>query len=140
VKGKRWLPLSRWVNLTAGKRQELNQLFALNRIVFKAYLLKESLDPLRRCDAKLPATVDRSAPRTAAEALSETGGESLDHLDGIPITARRRYLWECWIEREYPVTATPRTRLQEPALPTVELKAQRMAATKTEFVVFNKAA
>src|SRR5665811_825095 len=33
VKGKRWLLLSRWVNLTAGKRQELNQLFALNRKV-----------------------------------------------------------------------------------------------------------
>ena len=46
VKGKRWLLLSRWVNLTAGKRQELNQLFALNRKVFKAYLLKESLDRL----------------------------------------------------------------------------------------------
>ena len=30
VKGKRSLLLSRWVNLTAGKRQELNQLFALN--------------------------------------------------------------------------------------------------------------
>src|SRR2546426_12650858 len=29
VKGKRWLLLSRWVNLTAGKRQELDQLFAL---------------------------------------------------------------------------------------------------------------
>jgi transposase len=46
VKAKRWLILSRWVNLTAGKRQELNQLFALNRKVFKAYLLKESLDLL----------------------------------------------------------------------------------------------
>ena len=46
VKGKRWLLLSRWVNLTAGKRQELNRLFALNRKVFKAYLLKESLDRL----------------------------------------------------------------------------------------------
>ena len=46
VKGKRWLLLTRWVNLAAGKRQELNQLFALNRRVFKAYLLKESLDRL----------------------------------------------------------------------------------------------
>jgi len=46
VKGKRWLLLSRWMNLSAGKRQELNQLFALNRKVFKAYLLKESLDRL----------------------------------------------------------------------------------------------
>ena len=46
VKGKGWLLLSRWVNLTASKRQELNQLFTLNRKVFKAYLLKESLDRL----------------------------------------------------------------------------------------------
>ena len=44
VKGKRWLLLSRWMNLSTGKRQELTQLFALNRKVFKAYLLKESLD------------------------------------------------------------------------------------------------
>src|SRR5205823_12014220 len=48
VKGKRWLLLSRWVNLSACKRQELNQLFALNRKVFKAYILKESLDRLWR--------------------------------------------------------------------------------------------
>jgi transposase len=46
VKGKRWLLLSRWMNLSAGNRQELNQLFALNRKLFKAYLLKESLDRL----------------------------------------------------------------------------------------------
>ena len=42
VKKKRWLLLSRWMNLSAGKRQELNQLFALNRKVFKVYLLKAS--------------------------------------------------------------------------------------------------
>jgi transposase len=46
VKGKRWLLLSRWVNLTVDKRQQLNELFALNRRVMKAYLLKESLDRL----------------------------------------------------------------------------------------------
>src|SRR5690348_4658935 len=46
VKGKRWLLLSRWMNLSPGKRQELNQLFALTREVFKAYLPKESLDRL----------------------------------------------------------------------------------------------
>ena len=46
MKGQRWLLLSRWVNLTPGKRLELNQLFALNRKVFKAYLFKESLDRL----------------------------------------------------------------------------------------------
>src|SRR6202161_4401537 len=46
VKGKRWLLLTRWVNLESRKRQELNGLFALNRRVMKAYLLKESLDRL----------------------------------------------------------------------------------------------
>ena len=45
-KGKRWLLLSRRIHLTEVKRQELNQLFALNRKVFKTYLLKESLDRL----------------------------------------------------------------------------------------------
>jgi hypothetical protein len=80
VKGKRWLLLSRWVNLTAGKRQELNQLFALNLKVFKAYLLKESgpaVDlPLRRCDAELPRTLDCSAPLAAPRSLSEAGSDA----------------------------------------------------------------
>ena len=46
IKGKRWLLLSRWRNLSAGRRGQLNELFGLNRRVFKAYLLKESLDRL----------------------------------------------------------------------------------------------
>ena len=46
VKGKRWLLLSRWMNLSSPKRQELTELFAMNRKIFKAYLLKESLDRL----------------------------------------------------------------------------------------------
>jgi hypothetical protein len=44
VKGKRWLLLSRWVHLHTHKKRQLNDLFALNRRVMKAYLLKESLD------------------------------------------------------------------------------------------------
>jgi hypothetical protein len=46
VKGKRWLLLTRWMNLDQQKRQQLNELFALNRRVMKAYLLKESLERL----------------------------------------------------------------------------------------------
>jgi transposase len=46
IKGKKWLLLSRWKNLTQPHRGELNQLFQMNRRVFKAYLLKESLDRL----------------------------------------------------------------------------------------------
>src|SRR5215475_7921783 len=46
MKGKRWLLLSRWWNLTGTKRQELNTLFCMNRRLLKAYLLKESLERL----------------------------------------------------------------------------------------------
>src|SRR5215467_3408072 len=43
VRGKRWLLLSSWINLDRSKKRQLNQVFALNRRVMKAYLLKESL-------------------------------------------------------------------------------------------------
>jgi transposase len=46
IKGKKWLLMSRWKNLTAIQRGELNRLFQLNRRVFKAYMLKESLERL----------------------------------------------------------------------------------------------
>jgi transposase len=46
IKGKKWLLLSRWANLTDARRGELNRLFQMNRRVFKAYLLKESLERL----------------------------------------------------------------------------------------------
>jgi transposase len=46
IKGKKWLLLSRWKNLTEEHRGDLNRLFQLNRRVFKAYLLKESLERL----------------------------------------------------------------------------------------------
>jgi len=43
VKGKRWLLLTRWMNLDSQKRQQLNELFALNRRVMKAYLSRNLL-------------------------------------------------------------------------------------------------
>jgi transposase len=46
IKGKKWLLLSRWKNLASRQRGVLNRLFQLNRRVFKAYLLKESLEQL----------------------------------------------------------------------------------------------
>ena len=46
VKGKKWLLLSRWKNLTTKQRGDMNRLFQLNRRLFKAYLLKESLERL----------------------------------------------------------------------------------------------
>lgn len=46
IQGKRWLLLTRWKNLAGQQRGEWNRLFQLNRRVFKAYLLKESLERL----------------------------------------------------------------------------------------------
>jgi transposase len=46
IKGKKWLLMSRWKNLTPAERGDLNRLFQLNRKMFKAYLLKESLEKL----------------------------------------------------------------------------------------------
>jgi transposase len=46
IRGKRWLLLRRWANLDWEERQTLRELFALNRRLAKAYLLKEQLAQL----------------------------------------------------------------------------------------------
>ncbi len=45
-RGKRWLLLRRWKTVRGSKRRELEQLFAANRRLFKAYVLREQLDRL----------------------------------------------------------------------------------------------
>jgi transposase len=45
-RGKRWLLLRRWKNVPGSKRAELQTLFAANRRLFKAYVLREQLDRL----------------------------------------------------------------------------------------------
>ena len=45
-RGKRWLLLLRWETVCGSKRQELQQLFAANRRLFKADVLREQLDRL----------------------------------------------------------------------------------------------
>ena len=45
-RGKRWLLLRRWKTLRGSKRTELQTLFAANRRLFKAYVLREQLDRL----------------------------------------------------------------------------------------------
>ncbi len=42
-RGKRWLLLRRWKNLAREKRRELQDLFAVNRRLYKAYVLREEL-------------------------------------------------------------------------------------------------
>jgi transposase len=45
-RGKRWLLLRRWKTVRGSKRSELQQLFAANHRLFKAYVLREQLDRL----------------------------------------------------------------------------------------------
>lgn len=46
MRGKRWLLLTRWRNLTRAKRSELSEALTLNRRLFKAHYLKEQIERL----------------------------------------------------------------------------------------------
>lgn len=145
VKGKRWLLLSRWVNLNASKRQELNQLFALNRKVFKAYLLKESLDRLWTYHYEgamlnyLQRWIDQLRWQRL-EPFRKLAVMLLDHLDGILNYCRTKVPLGVVEAVNGNIKSLLRRGRGYRNLRYLLLKAQRMAATRTEFVVFRKAA
>ena len=145
VKGKRWLLLSRWVNLSACKRQELNQLFALNRKVFKAYILKESLDRLWTYHYEgamlnyLQRWIDQLRWQRL-EAFQKLAQMLLDHLDGILNYCRTKAPLGVVEAINGNIKALLRRGRGYKNLRYLLLKAQRIAALKTEFVVFRKAA
>ena len=145
MKGKRWLLLSRWVNLTAGKRQELNQLFALNRKVFKAYLLKESLDRLWTYHYEgamlnyLQRWIDQLRWQRL-EPFQKLAEMLLDHLGGILNYCRTKVPLGVVEAVNGNIRSLLRRGRGYKNLRYLLLKAQRMAATRTEFVVFKKAA
>jgi transposase len=145
VKGKRWLLLSRWVNLTAGKRQELNQLFVLNRKVFKAYVLKESLDRLWTYTYEgamvnyLQRWIDQLRWQRL-EPFQKLAQMLLDHLDGILNYCRTKVPLGVVEAVNGNIKSLLRRGRGYKNLRYLLLKCQRMAVTKTEFVVFRKAA
>jgi transposase len=145
VKGKRWLLLSRWVNLTAGRRQELNRLFTLNRKVFKAYLLKESLDRLWTYHYEgamlnyLRHWMDQLRWQRL-EPFRKLADMLLDHLDGILNYCRTKVPMGVVEAVNGNIKSLLRRGRGYKNLRYLLLKAQRMAVTKTEFVVFRKAA
>jgi transposase len=145
VKGKRWLLLTRWVNLTAGKRQELNKLFALNRKLLKAYLLKESLDRLwtYRYEGAmlnyLKAWMDQLRWQRLPS-FQKLADMLLKHLDGILNYCRTKVPMGVVEAVNGNIKTLLRRGRGYKNLRYLLLKAQRMAATRTEFVVFRKAA
>jgi len=145
VKGKRWLLLTRWVNLSAAKRQQLNALFMLNRRLLKAYLLKESLERLGTYTYEgamlrylkswvLQLRWQRLKP---FEKLAQM---LLDHLDGILNYCRVKLRFGVVEAINGNLKALLRRGRGYKNLRYLLLKAQRIVATRTEFVAFRKAA
>lgn len=145
VKGKRWLLLTRWVNLDSQKRQQLNDLFALNRRVMKAYLLKESLDRLwtYRYEGAmlryLQSWIDQLRWQRLAP-FQKLARMLLDHLDGILNYCRTKVRFGVVEAINGNIKTLLRRGRGYKNLAYLLLKAQRMAVTKTEFIVLQKAA
>src|SRR5216684_4687578 len=145
VKGKRWLLLTRWVHLTADKRQQLNQLFALNRKVMKAYLLKESLERLwtytyEGAMLRYLKSWTLQLRWQRLPAFEKLAHMLLDHLDGILNHCRTKVRFGVVEAINGNIKTLLRRGRGYKNLRYLLLKAQRMAVTKTEFVVFRKAA
>ncbi len=145
VKGKRWLLLTRWVNLSSSKRQELNSLFALNRKLFKAYVLKESLDRLwnYRYEGAMLNYLQRWMSQLRWQRLrpfEKLADMLLNHLEGILNYCRTKVPLGMVEAINGNIKSLLRRGRGYKNLRYLLLKAQRMAATKTEFIVFRKAA
>lgn len=145
VKGKRWLLLTRWVNLTDAKQQQLNQLFSLNRKVMKACLLKESLDRLWYyiyAGAMLRYLQSWMLQRRwqRLPAFEKLANLLVDHLDGILNYCRVKVRFGVVEAINGNTKILIRRGHGYKNLRYLLLKAQRMAVTRTEFVAFRKAA
>jgi len=145
IKGKHWLLLTRWVHLNTHKKRQLNQLFALNRRVMKAYLLKESLDRLWNYTYEgamlryLQSWIDqlRWQRLKPMEKLAEM---LLNHLEGILNYCKIKVPMGVVEAVNGNIKALLRRGRGYRDMNYLLLKAQRLAATKTEFVAFQKAA
>lgn len=145
VKGKRWLLLTRWVNLSEQKQQQLNQLFALNRRLMKAYLMKESLERLwqqpneNAAREYLRAWV-RQLRWQRLPSFEKLAHLLLDHQEGLLAFYRVKIRFGVVEAINGNIRALLRRGRGYRNLRYLLLKAQRIAATKTEFIALRKAA
>ena len=145
VKGKRWLLLSRWWNLTSTKRKELNQLFALNRKLFKAYLIKESLDRLWNYtyEGAMLNYLHRWIDQLRWQRLKpfeKLAAMLLEHIDGILNYCRNKVRMGVVEAVNGNIKSLLRRGRGYKNLRYLLLKAQRMAAIRTENGILEKAA
>lgn len=145
IKGKHWLLLTRWVHLNTHKKRQLNGLFALNRRVMKAYLMKESLDRLWSYTYEgamlryLQSWIDQLRWQRL-KPLEKLARMLLNHLDGILNYCKTKVRLGVVEAVNGNIKALLRRGRGYRDLEYLLLKAQRLAATKTEFVAFQKAA
>lgn len=145
VKGKRWLLLSRWVHLDSRKRQLLNKLFRLNRRMMKAYLLKESLDRLwtYRYEGAALRYLNQWIDQLRWQRLEpfrKLAEMLLSHLEGILNYCRVPVRFGVVEAVNGNIKALLRRGRGYKNLRYLLLKAQRLAALKSEFLVLRKAA
>jgi transposase len=145
VKNKRWLLLTRWVNLTTHKKQQLNALFALNRRMMKAYLLKESLDRPWNYHYEgamlryLNSWIDQLRWQRL-KPMEKLADMLLNHLDGILNYCRTKVPVGVVEAVNGNIKALLRRGRGYRNLNYLLLKAQRLAATRTQLVVFQESA
>ena len=145
VKGKHWLLLTRWVNLSAGKRRMLKKLFALNRRLMKAYLLKESLD--RLWNYRYPGAMMRYLLQwmdqlrwQRLQPMEKLADMLVKHLQGILNYCKHKVPLGVVEAINGNIKALLRRGRGYRDINYLLLKAQRLAFTKTEFIAFQKVA
>ena len=133
------------MHLTGDKRQQLNILFTLNRKIMKAYLLKESLERLwtytyERAMLRYLKSWTLQLRWQRLPAFEKLAHLLLDHLEGILNYCRVKVRFGVVESINGNIKTLLRRGRGYKNLRYLLLKAQRMAATKIEFVAFRKAA
>ena len=133
------------MNLTRDKKQQLSELFALNRRLLKAYLLKESLSRLWTYTYEgamlryLQSWIDQLRWQRL-KPMEKLGRILLAHLEGILNYCRTKIPMGVVEAVNGNIKSLLRRGRGYRDLNYLLLKAQRLAVTKTQFITLQKAA
>ncbi len=139
IRGKKWLLLSRWKNLLSKQRGVLNRLFQINRRVFKAYLLKESLERLwdYRYEGAMVNYLRKWMDQLRWQRLrpfQELSEKLIKHLDGILNYCRTKVRFGVVEAINGNIRMLINRGRGYQNLRYLLLKARRMAVTNVEFI------
>ena len=145
VKGKRWLLLTRWKNLELSKKRLLNELFVLNRKLFKAYVLKESLEHLwdYRYEGAMMNYLEKWIDQLKWQrlpAFDKLAWTLWDHVEGILNYCRTKVRFGVVEAINANIKSVLRRGRGYKNLRYLLLKVRRMVVTNTEFIAVQKAA